>query len=78
MAKNNTKARTEDEIWEGEQIQYLIQEYHNEFGSWKATAEYVGVSPQYLSAAARGKTGTGPKICKGLEIERTWLYKRIK
>lgn len=76
--KLQAQVEPEMELWEGEEIQFLLQEYKNEFGSWKAAAEVVGVHPTYLSRAARGKAGTGPKICKGLEIERSWLYKRIK
>lgn len=68
------QTKEEEEVWEGEEIQMLIQEYKDHFGTWKATAEHLGVSPAYLSAAGRGKAGTGPKICKGLEVERKWKY----
>lgn len=55
-----------------------LRELVKKYGSQKAVAEKLHVSPQYLNDVLKGKRQPGPAFTDALGYERIVKYKEIK
>lgn len=48
------------------------------FGTWRAFAKHLGVSPQFLHDCKVGARKPSDKILEGLGLEKVTTYRKVK